>query len=82
MMTAAGNIFEHVHRIAADEEFTELVTAEAVRIERIVSTEQASPPGFWYDQPAGALWIGGPSVRGRIHSQRAETRGLPADSGR
>jgi cupin 2 domain-containing protein len=22
-----------------------------VRIERIVSTGQASPPGFWYDQP-------------------------------
>jgi cupin 2 domain-containing protein len=29
---------------------TELVTARAVRIERIVSSGQASPEGFWYDQ--------------------------------
>ena len=28
----------------------ELVSAPGVRIERIVSHGQASPPGFWYDQ--------------------------------
>jgi cupin 2 domain-containing protein len=28
-----------------------LVEQAGVRIERIVSTGQASPPGFWYDQP-------------------------------
>jgi cupin 2 domain-containing protein len=50
MMTAAGNILEHIRRDAVDEEFTEFVAAEGVRIERIVSTGQASPPGFWYDQ--------------------------------
>lgn len=50
MMTAAGNIFEHVRRDAVREEFTDLVAAEGVRIERIVSPGQASPPGFWYDQ--------------------------------
>ena len=34
------------------EELTEtLVASDAVRIERIVSTGQASPEGFWYDQP-------------------------------
>jgi cupin 2 domain-containing protein len=43
-----------------------------VRIERIVSTGQASPPGFWYDQPwtewvlllagaAGLLFEGAPA---------------------
>jgi cupin 2 domain-containing protein len=74
MLTAAGNIFEHVLRDAADEEFTELVAAEGVRIERIVSTGQASPPGFWYDQEwsewvlvlsgsAGLLFEGEPTPR-------------------
>nr|WP_157064218.1 cupin domain-containing protein [Methylobacterium tarhaniae] len=28
-----------------------LAQAPQARIERIVSTGQASPPGFWYDQP-------------------------------
>ena len=27
-----------------------------LRIERIVSSGQASPPGFWYDQPHGE-WV-------------------------
>jgi len=30
---------------------TVLVQNRSVRIERIVSTGQASPPDFWYDQP-------------------------------
>jgi len=34
-----------------DEEVTETLYAdEKVRIERIISTGQASPEGFWYDQ--------------------------------
>ena len=28
-----------------------LASGESTRIERIVSRGQASPPGFWYDQP-------------------------------
>ena len=51
MTIPAANIFESVLKDARDEEFTELVAADGVRIERIVSTGQASPPGFWYDQP-------------------------------
>nr|WP_154661187.1 cupin [Microvirga lotononidis] len=73
-MTAVGNIFEHIRRDAVDEECTELVAAEGVRIERIVSTGQASPPGFWYDQEwpewvlllsgsAGLLFEGEPAPR-------------------
>jgi cupin 2 domain-containing protein len=34
-----------------DEQIERLVEQPGVRIERIVSTGQASPPGFWYDQP-------------------------------
>ena len=33
------------------EQFTDLFARAGVRIERIVSTGQSSPPGFWYDQP-------------------------------
>ncbi len=33
-----------------DEQFTDLLGVDGVRIERIVSSGQSSPPGFWYDQ--------------------------------
>jgi cupin 2 domain-containing protein len=35
----------------ADERFEQLLSGGAFRLERIVSQGQASPPGFWYDQP-------------------------------
>jgi cupin 2 domain-containing protein len=34
-----------------DEMFTRLLERPGLRIERIVSTGQASPDNFWYDQP-------------------------------
>lgn len=34
----------------SEEQVEALVRADRLRIERIVSTGQASPPGFWYDQ--------------------------------
>lgn len=40
----------------AGESFTELLSTPGLRIARIVSTGQASPPGFWYDQPEGE-WV-------------------------
>lgn len=39
-----------------DELFQELLKRPGLRIERIVSTGQASPSGFWYDQPEGE-WV-------------------------
>ncbi|OHC71369.1 MAG: cupin [Rhodocyclales bacterium GWA2_65_20] len=33
-----------------------LLARPGLRIERIVSTGQSSPPGFWYDQP-DAEWV-------------------------
>ena len=39
-----------------DELFTTLLAEPGLVIERIVSTGQASPPDFWYDQPA-AEWV-------------------------
>ena len=41
---------------AADEQISELLSRRGLRIERIVSTGQCSPPGFWYDQPDGE-WV-------------------------
>ncbi|MGE5470260.1 MAG: cupin domain-containing protein [Bacteroidota bacterium] len=40
----------------AAEQFTDLLTRPGLRIERIVSTGQASPPDFWYDQADGE-WV-------------------------
>lgn len=40
----------------ADERFDTLLTRPGLRIERIVSTGQASPPGFWYEQD-DAEWV-------------------------
>lgn len=39
-----------------EEIVTRLLQARQVRIDRIVSTGQASPPGFWYDQDEGE-WV-------------------------
>lgn len=38
------------------ERFDELLVRSGVRVERIVSNGQASPPGFWYDQDIGE-WV-------------------------
>ncbi|SEH63351.1 cupin domain-containing protein [Magnetospirillum fulvum] len=49
-MTATENIFGDLPVAAADEAVAALLSRPGLRIERIVSTGQASPPGFWYDQ--------------------------------
>jgi cupin 2 domain-containing protein len=40
----------------AAEQLHELLKRPGLRIERIVSSGQSSPPGFWYDQPRGE-WV-------------------------
>jgi cupin 2 domain-containing protein len=50
-MRAAGNLFADIPGELAQEEMTTLMSSSALRIERIVSRGQASPEGFWYDQP-------------------------------
>jgi cupin 2 domain-containing protein len=51
-----GNLFVDLPQRLAGEEITTLLASGAARIERIVSHGQASPPGFWYDQPQ-AEWV-------------------------
>ena len=48
--TKVGNLFADLPTTTDSETITSLVKRPGVRIERIVSTGQASPPGFWYDQ--------------------------------
>ncbi len=52
----SGNIFSAIDAGAPDELVTHLLSRPGVRVERIVSTGQASPPGFWYDQPTDE-WV-------------------------
>lgn len=52
-----GNLFADLDdEQNAEERFAELLSRPGIRIERIVSTGQASPPGFWYDQDV-AEWV-------------------------
>ena len=44
------NLFDGIPDSAPEEVFLELLAAESVRIERIVSFGQSSPDGFWYEQ--------------------------------
>lgn len=44
------NIFANLPTALPEEEILPLHTADNLRIERILSTGQSSPPGFWYDQ--------------------------------
>jgi cupin 2 domain-containing protein len=51
------NLFADLPAVPENAERCELLhAAPGVRIERIVSTGQSSPPGFWYEQPE-AEWV-------------------------
>lgn len=51
MVLVMPNIFHDLPAKAAEEALSDLLVRPGIRIERIVSTGQASPPDFWYDQP-------------------------------
>jgi cupin 2 domain-containing protein len=55
-MSGPRNLFRDLPDASAGEIVEPLVAAPGVRIERIVSLGQASPPGFWYDQDR-AEWV-------------------------
>ena len=51
------NLFADLPRSTVEnEQFSQLLAHPGLRIERIVSTGQCSPPDFWYDQEEGE-WI-------------------------
>lgn len=85
MSTAApnpvtGNLLAEVPDRLEAEEFRTLLETGAVRIERIVSTGQATPPGSWYDQ-AWDEWVLLLAGRARLRLDgEAEDRALrPGD---
>lgn len=43
------NLFAHLPTDTSCESFDDLLNVPGLRIERIVSHGQASPPGFWYE---------------------------------
>jgi cupin 2 domain-containing protein len=49
-MIEVGNLFANVPLDLQAEQITELLTRRNLKIARIVSRGQASPPDFWYDQ--------------------------------
>lgn len=50
-MIRSGSLLSELPVALAQERIDTLLARPGVRIERIVSTGQASAPGFWYDQP-------------------------------
>ena len=52
----SASLFANLPPGVAGEQVVELLSRPGVKIERIVSSGQASPPGFWYDQPHGE-WV-------------------------
>lgn len=44
------NLFEQLPMVTGQESFDDLLAVPGLRIERIVSHGQGSPPGFWYEQ--------------------------------
>lgn len=55
-MIKTRNLFANAATYLPDEAITRLAELPGARIERIVSTGQGSPPGFWYDQ-AWTEWV-------------------------
>jgi cupin 2 domain-containing protein len=56
-ISMTGNLFANLgDKENSEEQFEELLSRPGIRIERIVSTGQASPEGFWYDQEM-AEWV-------------------------
>ena len=56
-MSAIPNLFDDLPEFPFPAEITQnLFARQDIRIERIISSGQVSPPDFWYDQPQNE-WI-------------------------
>ncbi|MEO6920927.1 MAG: cupin domain-containing protein [Collimonas sp.] len=51
MQVAHGNLLTNLPPDGSAEVFELLHERDGLKIERIISTGHASPPGFWYDNP-------------------------------
>ena len=50
MTLKVGNLFADLPKSLPEEQFEVLVEGAGLKIERIISTGQATPPGEWWDQ--------------------------------
>lgn len=55
-MHSDGNLFDSLPKTLPDELIENLVEQDGLRLERIVSTGQITPPGEWYDQDSDE-WV-------------------------
>ena len=73
------SLFSEISSKLRDERIDELVASTGLRIERIVSTGQASPPGFWYDQPWSEWVVVLSGSAGLLIEGEAQARELRVD---
>lgn len=76
-----ANLFAGLPATAQPDELVDILAqGPQARIERIVSTGQASPPGFWYDQPFDewVVLLSG-SAGLHLHGEPAPRRLAPGD---
>ena len=71
------NLFDNISENLAAEEILPLLSSGPVRIERILSTGQASPPGVWYDQEEHE-WVLVMRGQGVIEYETGQTISLAA----
>ncbi|MDD2058792.1 cupin domain-containing protein [Pseudomonas sp. GD03860] len=75
------NLFQPLPIDTTREHFDDMLSRPGLRIERIVSFGQTSPPGFWYDQPQSE-WVvvlsGSAGVR--LEHEASERHLRPGDS--
>ena len=75
------NLLDPLPEAGEGEVVEELLSRQGLRLERIVSMGQASPPGFWYDQPQGewVLLLSGAALL-RFADEAAPRRLAPGDA--
>jgi cupin 2 domain-containing protein len=56
MSASPANVYADLAASREAEQFIDLLVAPGLRLERIVSLAQATPPGEWLDQPQ-AEWV-------------------------
>jgi len=76
----SANLFANLTLGGAGEQVSELLSRPAVRIEKIVSSGQSSPAGFWFDQ-SESEWVVVLRGRARLRFEdEAQSRALgPGD---
>ena len=77
-MTSHGHFLRDAATGLPDEISEIMLTGRNVRIERIVSHGQASPPGYWYDQDDDGR-VARPIANSRIGADAPGTPDLKGD---